>query len=586
MISERSTMRKRIGLSFLLVLSIVISIANGQTPVTQQLLIEVAGSLQMYVDRLPQMPRLTGYSVQNGNAVPATLTIGMYQKTWKFHRDLPNTTVFVYGTSQDSATFPGPTIEAMQGTPLSIKWENHLPQTHILPWDATIPTAIPKNGGVPTVVHLHGSVHPPQSDGSALAWFTANYQETGPKWTTTTYTYPNVQPAGNLWYHDHALGLTRNNLLAGLIGTYIIRNPSLDARLNLPMGQFDQQLVIVDRSFNTDGSLYMNSTGDNPSIHPEWQPEYFGEAIIVNGKAWPYLSVVRRRYRFRILNASNARYFRLSLSNGTPLYVVGHDASYLASPVQTWQVLLGPAEMADVVIDFSMSTTDQAELINDAPYPFPSGTPSSPLNGKIMQFLIKPGVITPYDNSTVPSSEVNYTTAIPSVAVNTRYITLYESLDPISGLSTHLYINGLRFEDPVTETPRAGTTEIWNVINLTGDNHPFHMHLGMMQAVKVQQLVDLNTFTSCMIATNDTLGCNITVHATGPVSSIPMHERTWKNTVKIEPGAMTSIVVKFQIVDTLAGYPFDATPEPGYVYHCHILDHEDNAMIRPMKILP
>lgn len=219
-------------------------------------------------------------------------------------------------------------------------WENHLPQSHILPWDASIPTATPKNGGVPTVVHLHGGIHPPQSDGNPNAWFTAGFSETGPVWSQRTYTYPNVHHAGNLWYHDHALGLTRSNLLAGLTGAYVIRDPIQDAKLNLPSGpEFDRHLILADKSFYSDGSIYMNCTGNAPSVHPQWQPEYFGDAIIVNGKAWPYLQVQRRKYRFRIINTSNARYFRLSLSNGLSFTVVGSDGSYLSLPVSTQTVL-------------------------------------------------------------------------------------------------------------------------------------------------------------------------------------------------------------------------------------------------------
>ncbi|KAL3748881.1 hypothetical protein ACJRO7_010032 [Eucalyptus globulus] len=557
-------------------------------PVTDTTLFQEAASLQMYVDELPQIPKLFGYTMSNGVPRPANLTIGMYKTTWKFHRDLPATTVFAYGTSAANATVPGPTIEAIQNVPTYVTWQNFLPQSHILPWDPTIPTAIPKNGGVPTVVHLHGGISPPQSDGHPYAWFTANFAEMGPTWTQQTYTYPNAQHAGNLWYHDHVVGLTRVNLLAGLIAPYIIRNLPLDARLNLPLGpEFDRVLMIFDRSFNTDGSLYMNSTGVNPTIHPQWQPEYFGDAIIVNGKAWPYLQVQRRRYRFRIINTSNARYYRLSLTNNLTFTQIGSDGSYLPKPVGTQTVLLGPSEGADVVVDFSMTAANETILTNDAPYAYPSGNPVDQLNSKVMKFIIQPRAPIQTDNSHVPPNLKTYPVASNAfgMAKTTRYITLYEYLTP-AGTSTHLYINGLRFEDPVTETPRVGTTEIWEVINLTGDNHPFHMHLAAFQAVKIQQLVDLAGFTSCMTQLNDAIKCNITGHATGPLVDVPLTERTWKNVVKMAPGYKTTLVVQFFVVDdAYSTYPFDATAEPGYVYHCHILDHEDNAMIRPMKLV-
>ncbi|KAF8780035.1 hypothetical protein HU200_002002 [Digitaria exilis] len=536
---------------------------------------QVAGSLQMYVDPLPQMPKIRGYDFQDGRVVPVNLTIGMFQKKWKFHRDLPDTPVFVYGQCVDSATFPGPTIVARHDVPLAVTWENHLPDHHILPWDPTVPTAIPGSDvGVPTVVHLHGSAHPPQSDGSAFAWFTAGFRDTRPSWTQATYTYPNVQPPGNLWYHDHALGLTRANLHAGLLGAYVIEKPEVDVPMDLPCGDDDDlHLVIADRSFNADGSLYMNSTGAAPSVHPQWQPEYFGEAVTVNGKAWPFLAVRRRRYRLCILNASNARYFNVSLSNSVPFHIIGSDSSYLAAPVTVPSLLIAPAEIFDVVVDFSAmsssspATTTEVEMLNSAPYPFPTGTAPGPLNDKVMKFVVAPnGPHDTPDNSTVPEREVPYANvASPGTPApeTTRCIAMYEYVTAW-GQSTHLYINGLRLEDPVTETPRSGTTE----------------------AVKMQQLVGLQAFTDCMTRVNDAVKCGVDQHAVGPVVAVPEHEKTWKNVVKVPPGFVTTVVVAFKLVDTNQPYPFDATAEPGYVYHCHILDHEDNAMIRPLKLLP
>ncbi|CAI9087393.1 OLC1v1021450C2 [Oldenlandia corymbosa var. corymbosa] len=505
---------------------------------------------------------------------------GLHQK---FHRDLPATTVFAYGTSAAAATVPGPQIEAMRGVPTYVTWQNYLPAKHILPWDPTITTAIPKQGGVPAVVHLHGGIHPPESDGNPLSWFTASYRETGPKWSQPTYMYPNVQGPGNLWYHDHALGLTRINLLAGLVAPYVVKDPAFEAKLNLPAGsEFDQHLMIFDRSFYKDGSLYINYTGDNPTIHPQWQPEYFGDAIIVNGKAWPYLEVQRRKYRFRIINASNARYFRLSLTNGLSFTVVGSDASYLPSPVTSPNVFLSPSEIADVVVDFSLATGGESVLTNDAPYPYPTGDPVDDLNGKVMKFVIKPGNPIPPDNATIPTSIISYAPADKEV-IN-RYIVLYE-YQSSTGDPTHLYINGKSFLDPVTETPIPGSTEVWEVINLTQDNHPLHIHLAEFQAIKVQQLVDLEGFKSCMIIKNDAMACNVTVHATGSLLTVPKYEKTWKNVIKIEPGYQTTVVVRFNLVTNDGPYPFDATAEPGYVYHCHILDHEDNEMIRPLKLM-
>ncbi|KAJ3694404.1 hypothetical protein LUZ60_009884 [Juncus effusus] len=570
------------------ILFLLMATARGQrigesTPVSEEDLQSIASMLEMYVDPLPQMPKVYGYSMVGGRPSCVKLTIGMFEKKWKFHRDLPPTTVFVYGTNPITATFPGPAIETIQGVPLWITWKNFLPTRHILPWDPTIPVAMPKHGGVPTVVHLHGGIQPPQSDGSAFAWFTAGFRDVGPKWTQDTYMYPNVQSPGNLWYHDHALGLTRANLLAGLLGAYVIRNHMTEASLGFPSGDlFDLHLVIADRSFYKDGSIYMNYTGDNPTIHPQWQPEYFGEAITVNGKAWPFLIVLRRRYRFRILNASNARFFSLSLSNNLSFTIIGSDSSYLYKPIVTPTILIAPSEIYDVIVDFSNSPTRSAEMLNSAAYPYPSGDSPNELNSKVMKFVIQDFPI--LDNSRVPSILQNYVNYNMQEAVKHRYITLYED-DSTSGEPTRLYINGLRFQDPVTEIPKTGTTEIWDVINLTNDNHPMHLHLATFRAVKVTQIQDFDSFVNCMKGLHDAEKCNVNRYAVGPSVQIPAYEKTWKNVVKMEPGYMTTIVVKFRLVHNNESYPFDATAEPGYVYHCHILDHEDNEMIRPLKLV-
>ncbi|KAF3788419.1 Spore coat protein [Nymphaea thermarum] len=506
----------------------------------------------------------------------------------KFHRDLPPTKVFAFGTSSEEATVPGPTIEALDSVPSYVTWENHLPHKHILPWDPTIPTAVPKRG-VPTAVHLHGGIQSPQSDGNPLAWFTANFSETGPAWSRRTYTYPNQhQLPGNLWYHDHALGITRTNLLVGLLGAYVVRSPEEEAPLGVPTGKFDRHLMIFDRTFNKDGSVYVNTTGVNPNIHPIWQPEYFGDTILVNGRAWPYLKVQKRKYRFRILNACNARYLNLSLSNGMALTQLASDSAYLPHPITLTSVLLAPAEIADVVVDFSVSTTRKVALINDAVYPFPSGDPPDSRTGKVMMFLVKSAGRTPLahemDNSRVPQDLISYPSAICNEAVKTRYIVFYEYGRP-TGAPTHLYINGWRFEDPATEKPAVGSTEVWKVINLTPDNHPLHIHLAVFQAVEQRELVGVEEFMGCMTVENDALKCNVSEHATGQVVPVPMNERTWKNVVKMAPSFMTTVVVKFGFVHCKEPYPFDATAYPGYVYHCHILDHEDNSMMRPLVLV-
>ncbi|XP_010498793.1 PREDICTED: multicopper oxidase LPR1-like [Camelina sativa] len=543
------------------------------------------GKLQMFVDDLPDMPRLHGFNSVHGILKPTSLQIGMFSTKWKFHRDLPATQVFAYGTSRSKATVPGPTIEAVYGVDTYVTWRNHLPTSHILPWDPTISPATANHGGIPTVVHLHGGIHEPASDGNADAWFTAGFKETGPKWTKTTLHYENMQQPGNMWYHDHAMGLTRINNLAGMVGAYVLRHHAVESSFRLPTGdEFDRPLIVFDRSFRKDGSIYMNATGNNPSIHPQWQPEYFGDVIIVNGKAWPRLNVRRRKYRFRIINASNARFFKFFFSNGLDFIVVGSDSAYLSKPVVTKWILLSPSEIADAIVDFSKSPSGTVVLANDAPYPYPRGDPVNKENSKVMKFIVK--TEPEDDTSTIPKRLIDYSAADASNAVLTRYISMYEYVSS-SDEPTHLFVNGLPYDAPVTETPKIGTTEVWEVINLTEDNHPLHIHLGLFKVVEQTELLagGLEEFKECMTKHNDAVKCKISKYARGTKTAVTAHERGWKNVFKMMPGHVTRILVRFSYIHTNASYPFDATQEPGYIYHCHILDHEDNMMMRPLKVI-
>ncbi|CAN1241537.1 Multicopper oxidase LPR2 [Linum perenne] len=527
--------------------------------------------LKMFVDDLPQMPTVPGYKVFNGSSyTPSTIAIGMFRKYWKFHRDLPPTPVFAYGTSKHTATVPGPTIEAIHGVSTYVIWKNHLPSSHILPWDSTIPTAPLKNG-IPTVVHLHGMVGEPESDGHAHSWFTNGFQDKGPTWSKKTYHYPNVQQPGSLWYHDHAMGLTRVNLLAGLIGSYVIRDPKTEAPLRLPSGnEFHRRLVIFDRSFLVNGSIYMNSTGNNPDIHPQWQPEYFGDAIIVNGKAWPRLVVRRRKYRFTIINASNARFFRLFFKNGLRLVHVAADSAYLSKPVVSTSTLLAPSEIADFVVDFSTSDSNSVILANDAPYPYPTGDPVNAANSVVMKFIINKE--REVDTWRVPSTLIKYPVPRLSSASQTRYIAMYEYASAIDE-PTHLYINGKSFEAPVTEKPRVGTSEIWYVINLTEDNHPLHVHLGLFSVMEQTELVNLEEFKMCMNKLNDAVRCHVDDYKRGKKLEVVPQEKGWKNVYKMMPGVVTQILVRFAYIHSNTPYVFNATTEPGYVYHCHVSFH-------------
>jgi spore coat protein A len=256
--------------------------------------------LAKYVDPLPIPPRITAAD-QPG----AIIRVNMCECRQKVHRDLPPTTVWGY-----NGIWPGPTIEVRRGCPLQVDWQNKLPARHLLPIDTTLHGAESTLPAVRTVVHLHGAAVDPDSDGYPEAWFTA-HGETGPQFKSTLTSYPNDQPGTALWYHDHCLGITRLNIYAGLAGFYLIRDEQ-EEHFNLPRGDFEIPLMLQDRQFEANGNLLYPKAQNG--THPIWIQEFFGDVICVNGKATPYLEVEPRKYRFRILNASNSRFYHLHLA--------------------------------------------------------------------------------------------------------------------------------------------------------------------------------------------------------------------------------------------------------------------------------
>lgn len=259
--------------------------------------------------------------------------ITMKGGTHQFHSQLLPAPTYAY----DPMPYLGPTIEAKMGTPAKVKWINNLPLTH--PVQQAIDPTVPDPamyGTLPAgraVAHLHGAFVPPQFDGHPHQWFTPSGQ-TGSHYVSDTYLYPNAQSAAPLWYHDHAFGITRLNVYAGLAALYLIRDTVdtgvVGLGLNIPKGVYEIPLVIQDRMFNPDGTLFYPTVGVT-AVHPIWVPEFFGDTPVVNAKAYPYLNVARRRYRFRVYNGSQARFYNLWFDNGAPVpfYVIGMEGGFL-----------------------------------------------------------------------------------------------------------------------------------------------------------------------------------------------------------------------------------------------------------------
>jgi len=280
-----------------------------------------------------------------------------------------------------------------------VEWANELPTSHFLPIDHHIHGAEADKPNVRTVIHLHGSCVPAEGDGYPENWFVPG--------KSATYYYPNQQDAALLWYHDHTLGINRLNVYAGLLGLCIIRDP-VEANLNLPSGKYEVPLVLYDRFFDKDAQLYYPVS---PDPEKPWIPELFGNTILANGKILPYLDVEPRKYRFRVLNGSNGRFFHLSTSNGPAFQQIGSDQGLLASPVQLKIASIAPGERADLILDFSDHTGDQVILKNDMLQP-------------VMQFRVGKAKVT--DESSVPSTLRAVPKIAESEATRTRTLMLGE----------------------------------------------------------------------------------------------------------------------------------------------------------------
>jgi len=550
---------------------------------------------------------------------------------------MPATQVFGYGVPSQSSTFhyPAYTVEARVGRPVRVRWGNQLVtpggrfRPHLLPVDPTLHWANPPGGAagrdsrpqfartpdpyrgpVPIVTHLHGAHSFDDSDGYPEAWYlpvasdipsgfatvgsfydrfrVAAHHRFGASWEpgSAVFQYPNDQRATTLWYHSHELGLTRLNVYAGLAGYYLLRGGSGDLPDGvLPNGSREIPLIIQDRSFNTNGSLFFPASrsffGDVPEggpyipttdVSPIWNPEFFGNTMVVNGNTWPALRVEARRYRFRLLNASNTRVLMLKVVTDPlqprpapatlPIWVIGADGGLLPRPVSVDSLPLAVAERADVIIDFTgIPAGTLLHLINEGPdEPFGGGEPGTDFapadpgtTGQVMQFVVGPRSSA---DTSVPPADLR----LPSVgrlgsANRTRRLSLNEMMSEFFDAPAMAMLgtvnpdgtgNPLHWMDAVTERPALNATEVWELHNFTEDAHPIHVHLVQFEVLSRQ-----------------------------PFDGVARPPQPWetgtKDTVVALPGEITRIKAKFD-------------REGLFVWHCHIIDHEDNEMMRPYQV--
>jgi spore coat protein A, manganese oxidase len=426
-----------------------------------------------------------------------TYTIVMKPGVTRCHRDLPDTNILGF-----NGLFPGPTIRAVKGRAVSITQQNQMPAPH--------------HGHLPTV-HLHGGLVAPEHDGHP--------SDTIPLNGARTYLYPNQQAACGLWYHDHTHGATGENVYRGLAGLYFIDDPREKA-LRLPSGRYEIPLVLQDRSFTAQGQLVYV-----PDAH-HIENGFAGDVMLVNGVAQPYLNVSTRKYRFRILNGSNSRIYKLALSNGRPLILVGTDGGLLQRPQYLESLELAPSERADVVVDFGGLTVGTSLVLSN-------------LNGaartaSLMQFNVAKKE---RDTSIVPKFLKAWNELPESAAVASRDFTLNRQL--VDGQLLWV-INGQPYNsaNPPLAQPKLGTIERWRFINPTTHPHPMHLHLVQFQ------VVDING------------------HPQEPA------DFGWKDTFVVPSGSEVTFLARF------AGYTGK------YVFHCHNLEHEDYAMMGEFEVVP
>lgn len=488
-------------------------------------------TLARFVDPLPlgETARSLETRPVPGNATRQVpfYRLAMRQIEAKLHRDLKPTRLWSYGDSALS-----PILETRSGQGLLIEWANELPAEHFLPIDHSLHGAEPGKPPVRTVVHVHGAKVPPESDGYPEAWF-----ESG---RSRICYYPNEQDPAMLWYHDHAMGINRLNVYAGLLGLFFIRDGFEDG-LSLPAGKYEVPLLLCDRLLDRGGQLYYPVSGDPKS---PWIPEMFGNITLVNGKIFPYLDVEPRTYRLRILNGSNARFYYLSLGSGLVFQQIGSDQGLLPSPVSLKELALAPGERADLIIDFSAHSGQQLVLHSDT--------------SALAQFRVSrlaSGPAAPLLKALRPVERIP-----EAEAVKTRRLTLNEYVD-LKGNMVLMLLNATRWHMPVTEKPVLGSTEIWELVNVTDDTHPIHLHMVRFQVLDRRGFEPF-TYETAM-----------TVRYTSPATPPSPNEMGWKDTVRAEAKAITRIIVRFE------GYA------GRYVWHCHILEHEDNDMMRPYDVI-
>lgn len=549
------------------------------------------GGVNAFTDVLKVPPSITlraGVS-QYLTAAPGTATAA---RGWRFHSSLPAATnTWGYGGS----AYLGPTLVAAEDVGVEVVWTNRLgshPLTSSI--DATLMGVQPTDATAPRIsTHLHGGINEPQSDGHPDDWVRPGY--TKYNW------YDNTGEARMMWYHDHALGITRLNVYAGLAGGYVLRDRfdtgSAGNPLGLPTGKYEVPLIMQDKVID-------RTTGNQLYPPKPWAPEFFGDQPLVNGTIAPYLGVDAGVYRFRMVNGCNARYLRFRLVTDStsvavpPMYVIGGDHGLLNAPVPVSSFIIGPGERYDLLVDFTRLPAGQGvRLVNDAPTPFPGGGSDTTWLGTstaITDYLRFVGTGSAGQTTRIPSTlrgGRNQPSPLPAVPTSgyQRNAALMEVPTPDG--SFMVMLNNVMWDTTAIDAMQVRTTEIWNIANTTVDAHPIHLHLVRFRVID-RQPFDAARYSA---ARPSTMGVrwnpSPAPYLTGTPQRASAAEAGWKDTAIAYPGQVLRLAVEVQDPYDMGFDPDQTFVHPatgrtlrGFAWHCHLLEHEDHDMMLPLRV--
>jgi len=579
---------------------------------------------------LPSIPTI------DATTAGAEVRLTMDEATHSFHEDFPETTVWGYNAPALSAPkgYLGPTIEAWRNREITVEYRNDLPADHLLPVDKTVHGAGPFEDPAPevrAVPHLHGGNVPNVFDGYPETWTTPDGQRNPDpavpypadgSGDTIRYRYPNTQPAAQLWYHDHAIGITRLNVYAGLASLYTIRDDTeagllegnvADGEPALPSGDYEVPLVLQDKSFAADGSLhYPDGLPVGGEDFPESAaasvvPSFLGDTAVVNGTVWPSLEVEPRKYRFRLVNGCNSRFLDLKLvewdedshtfdvdAPGPAFTLVGTGGGLVERPVEVEdRLLLNPANRYDVVVDFSGHEGQDFLLHNDDRGP-PRTMTQAGGRAPLPEFVVfrvadttptEPDQPLPDSLATVPDlgppDEERYFTLEAGEDEFGRRMLLLNDLEVAGSAEPG---DAERWTDPASTTVTEGETQVWHFINLTDVFHPIHLHLIQFQIVG-RKAFDASRFVS------DGRPLGDLEEYVGEDRPLTAYQGGWHDTVAVRPHEVTQVKATWGEFPTDDGTIFADHVDPDsegdlYPWHCHVLEHEDHEMMLPYVVHP